>query len=208
MTAQSARRLDVIDPHLYRKLANLPENLTGEIIDGELVVSPRPQGNHAQASSALGGRLDPFALRKGDPRGPGGWWILDEPELHLAPQVVVPDLAGWRRERVPLRPLAHACTDVPDWVCEVVSPRSRRRDRMQKARIYLETGTEWLWLVEPGARTIECLHAHDGKWLVEGVWGGDEPARIPPFDELPLDLDRLWDDGRDPGAEDSGSDEE
>src|SRR5947209_1469025 len=105
----------------YDDLRHLPENVVGEIIDGELIVSPRPSVPHSVAASVMGGDLNNSFHRPGGGGGPGGWWILDEPELHLGKDVIVPDLAGWRRERMPRMPNAAAVELAPDWVCEVIS---------------------------------------------------------------------------------------
>ena len=143
------------------------------------------------------GCLAPFdGKRGGPPDRPGGWWILDEPELHLGPHVIVPDLAGWRRERMPSLPDTAWFETTPDWVCEVISPSPSRRDRIQKARIYRECLVEWLWLVDPLAQTVEVMHAETGRWVVMGGWEGEDAhARMPPFDAVAIDLARWWDSG-------------
>lgn len=185
-------------PATYADILALPEHVVGEIIDGELVVSPRPAPRHARVGTASAQDLSPFDRKGGGPPDrPGGWWILFEPELHLyRGQVVVPDLAGWRRERMPTLPETAFFELPPDWVCEVISPSSGRRDRIHKARIYLDCGVEWLWLVDPLAQTVEVLHAETGRWVVAGGWEGeDAEARIPPFDAVALDLARWWDAG-------------
>src|SRR6187402_3256932 len=122
----------------YEDLLQVPEHLVGEIVDGELVTSPRPAAAHARASSSLGGELyGPFDRGRG---GPGGWIILDEPELHLLGHVLVPDLAGWRRERMPELPDAKAFELAPDWACEVLSPSTAKVDRADKVPIYAQAG--------------------------------------------------------------------
>ena len=121
-------------PATYEDLCNVPDHKVAEILDGELIVSPRPALRYASASSRLGGILGgPFDL---GPDGPGGWWILDEPELHLRDDILVPDLAAWRRERLPFVPDAAYMTLAPDWACEVISPSTERIDRSRKMRIY------------------------------------------------------------------------
>ena len=116
----------------YDDLLKVPDILVAEILDGELFTSPRPASPHAQASSVLRGVLDPFARRIGGPGGPGGWWLLFEPELHLGADILVPDLAGWRRERMPVLQHVAYFELAPDWVCEVVSPATARVDRVRK----------------------------------------------------------------------------
>ena len=177
-------------PASYADLVALPEHLVGEIIDGELIVSPRPAPRHALASSHLGAELTgPFGRGKG---GPGGWWILDEPELHFGRQVLVPDLAGWRRERMPKLPETAWFETVPDWVCEVLSPSTGLVDRTRKLRIYGEQKVPWLWLVDPSTRTVEILRLEGPEWVMAGNFGGEQQARLPPFDAIELELGSLW----------------
>ena len=178
----------------YADIEALPEHVVGEIIDGELVVSPRPRLRHAHASSALGVELGgAFSRKPNGPDRPGGWWILNEPELHFAKQVLVPDLAGWRHERLPEIPDLAYATLAPDWVCEVISPTSGRRDRIQKARIYAQNAVQWLWLVDPLQQTVEVLRNGGEHWTLMGTWGGDDDtARLLPFDAIALELSRWW----------------
>ncbi|MGB3919122.1 MAG: Uma2 family endonuclease [Thiothrix litoralis] len=176
----------------YEDLCNLPEHLTGEIINGELYTQPRPTPAHARASSALGAKfVPPFDFGE---NGPGGWIILDEPELHLGskPHIIVPDIAGWRRERMPSLPTTAWFETAPDWVCEVISPSTAGKDRVKKMPIYAEFGVQHLWLVDPLERTLEAYRLHDGQWLRIGAWADDEAARIEPFDAVELNLKSLW----------------
>jgi Uma2 family endonuclease len=178
-------------PATYEDILRLPENVVGEIVDGDLIVSPRPAPRHALASSSIGGELvGPFHKGRG---GPGGWIILDEPELHLDTQVLVPDLAGWRRERMPALPSTAWFTLAPDWVCEVLSPSTAILDRTRKQDIYREHGVARLWFVDPPARTIEVLSRAEQGWMVAGTFGGEGEKRIPPFDAVPIDIGALWD---------------
>lgn len=186
--------MPVRKPATYQDILDLPEHLNGEIINGELVASPRPGPTHAWVSSALGSDVgSAFHRRPGNPQGPGGWWIIDEPELHLGPHVLIPDLAGWRREKMPARPSTAWIELVPDWTCEVVSPRSAGRDRVAKARIYLESGVPWYWVVDPGSGIVEVFKNAVEQWILIGMWSDDDAeARIPPFDAVPFDLTRWW----------------
>jgi Uma2 family endonuclease len=178
-------------PATYEDIVRLPEHLVGEIIDGDLIVSPRPAPVHALASSSLGGEIcGPFGRGRG---GPGGWLILDEPELHIAGNVLVPDLAGWRRERMPALPDTAWFTLAPDWVCEVLSPSTAVVDRTRKQEIYRKQGVPWLWFLDPVARTIEVLSHGEAAWTVAGTFGGEGEARIPPFDAVAIDVSALWD---------------
>jgi Uma2 family endonuclease len=178
-------------PASYEDILRLPENVVGEIVDGELIVSPRPASRHALACSVIGTEVaGPFHRGRG---GPGGWVILDEPELHLDAQVLVPDLAGWRRERMPTYPDVAWFSLAPDWVCEVLSPSTALIDRTRKQDIYREHGVSWLWFVDPAARTIEVLSRGEHGWMVTGTFGGEGEARIPPFDAVAIDVGALWD---------------
>ncbi len=174
----------------YDDILALPEHVIGEIIGGDLIVSPRPAAPHALASSVLGGDLMvPFGRGKG---GPGGWWIVDEPELHLGRHVLVPDLAGWRRERMPSFPTGPYFTQAPDWVCEVISPSSLRTDRVRKLPIYLEHEVSWAWLVDPIGRTLEVYERAGDRWTVVGLYGGNETVRAVPFDAVEIELEGWW----------------
>lgn len=176
----------------YADIEALPEGVNGEILNGELIVSPRPAPSHAQASSKLmrsvGG---PFDDGNG---GPGGWRILFEPELHLHGDVVVPDLAGWRRERMPRLPKT-ACFELPpDWVCEVLSPSTEAVDRAKKMSIYWREGVGHLWYVNPLLQTLEVYRRGEGgEWCLVATHQGEARVRAEPFEALELDLTRLWD---------------
>jgi len=181
----------------YEDVLNAPENKVAEILDGELVLSPRPAPRHAVASSRLGRILGPF---DDDPGGPGGWWILDEPELHFGEQVLVPDLASWRRDRMPVIADEARFTLAPDWVCEVLSPSTQKHDRSRKLRIYAEAGVAHAWLVDPVERTLEVLRLKDGAWTIVGVCVDADVVRIHPFEAIQIELARLWPDAPVPPA--------
>jgi Uma2 family endonuclease len=174
----------------YQDLLDAPDNMVAEIVGGELRLSPRPGGPHTAAASRLTGVLvPPFDFGQG---GPGGWIILAEPELHLGEDVVVPDLAGWRRDRLPAIPDAAFFTLPPDWICELLSPRTAVHDRVEKLPIYAASGISNLWLVDARQRTLEAFRLHGGRWLLVGVHRGDVRARVEPFDAIELDLALLW----------------
>ena len=174
----------------YEDLLRVPPPLVAEILYGQLHTHPRPAPRHALASTALGTRLfDPFGRGTG---GPGGWWILDEPEIHLGRHVLVPDIAGWRRERMPALPDTAWFAIAPDWVCEVLSPATAQTDRSLKLPIYAEQGVGHCWLVDPLLRTLEAFALSDGKWLLLATLKEDEPVRLPPFDAIEFPLAALW----------------
>ena len=174
----------------YQDVLDAPAHLVAEIIDGTLHTHPRPAPAHTVASSVLGGELGPPFHRGHD--GPGGWWILDEPELHLGEDVLVPDLAGWRRERMPELPGTAYFTLTPDWVCEVLSSSTRKVDLHEKRPVYAREGLAHLWLIDPTDRTLEAFELHDGQWLLIASAKDDEPVSIRPFDAITFSLGDLW----------------
>jgi Uma2 family endonuclease len=177
-------------PARYEDLVALPDNQVGEIVGGVLYASPRPAGPHTVAGSSLGGVLiPPFNFGDG---GPGGWWILFEPELHFGEDVVVPDLAGWRRERMPVAPSGAFIELAPDWLSEVLSPSTARLDRIAKLPVYARAGVRHVWLIDPLAKTFEVLSSESGKWTVDGLFGGNDVVRAAPFDAIEVKLARLW----------------
>jgi Uma2 family endonuclease len=178
-------------PATYQDVIDAPEHKVAEILDGELFLSPRPASRHALATMGLAGALyDPFTSEGRG--GPGGWWLLIEPELHFGPDVIVPDLAGWKCERMPRVPDAAFVTLAPDWACEVLSPSTSRIDRLKKVPIYAREGVSHLWLVDPILRVIEVLRLRNGELAYMKAYGDEQRARIEPFDAIELALSRLW----------------
>jgi Uma2 family endonuclease len=177
-------------PASYSDLELTPAHLVAELVRGELVTSPRPAARHALAASSLGAEL---FLRFGRGQGgPGGWIILHEPELHLGDDVLVPDLAGWRRSRMPALPDVPAFTLAPDWICEVLSPSTQALDRTEKLPIYAAAGVAFAWLIDTHASTLEGLRLVDGRWQIVAAFAGDRQVRAEPFGEVELDLALLW----------------
>ncbi|QRN97804.1 Uma2 family endonuclease [Archangium violaceum] len=179
-------------PATYEDIEALPVGWVGEIVEDELVASPRPVMGHAHVSYALSVMLGaPFAFGNG---GPGGWWLLSEPELHLGRAILVPDLAGWRRERLPRLPSSEEpfMTLAPDWVCEVLSPSTATVDRMRKLPIYHREGVAYAWLIDPLARTLEVFRREPSGWLLTATHAGEDVVRAEPFDAVPLGLGALW----------------
>ena len=177
-------------PATYADLEAVPAHLVAEIIDGGLETHPRPRLRHAAAAADLSTMLgQPFRYGRG---GPGGWIFMIEPELHLGPQVVVPDIAGWRRERVPAEPDRAYGATPPDWLCEILSPSTARIDRGPKRRIYAEAGVAHLWLLDPGEGVLEGFALTGGHWLLLGTVGRGETVALAPFDAVPFPLDDLF----------------
>lgn len=175
----------------YDDLCQVPENMIGEIIHGELVATPRPSFDHSHVAFNISGELvRPFG--RGSGGGPGEWLILYEPEIYPGGQVLVPDFAGWRRERLAGQPKSEWAAIPPDWVCEILSPSSALRDRTVKKAIYEEHGVGHLWLVDPLHMTIEVFRLESGRWAPAGVFGGEEKARIEPFHDIEIALGDLW----------------
>jgi Uma2 family endonuclease len=174
----------------YDDLLDLPVHVIGEILNGQLVTQPRPAPRYARASSIVGGELiTSYDQGRG---GPGGWWILFEPELHLGRDILVPDLAGWRRETMPNLPEDAYFSSAPDWVCEVLSSGTARIVRAVKMLLYAQNGVSWLWLVDPDARTLEVYRLLDCHWLLEHTWQNDDVVNAPPFAEVSLTMNDLW----------------
>jgi len=177
-------------PATYQDVLDAPEHLVAEIIDGELRLSPRPGGPHTVAASRLGYVLGwLFDLSN---RGPSGWTVLVEPELHLRADIVVPDIAGWRRERLPEVSHKAYFTLAPDWICEVLSKSTAVNDREEKLPIYGRAGVHDAWLVDAIQRTLEVLHMDKGVWRTVAVHRGDVRVRAQPFDAIEIDLAVLW----------------
>lgn len=179
------------EPSAHERLLQLPDHLVGEIVAGQLHVMPRPAPPHANANMQLGTELvGPFQRGRG---GPGGWVFFSEPELHLeVDDVLVPDLAGWRRESLPALPQTAYFGRRPEWVCEVLSPSTAAYDRGVKMPIYARAGVEHCWLVDPVLRTLEVYRLENGRWSQLQVWIGDAKVQAEPFQAIELDLALLW----------------
>jgi Uma2 family endonuclease len=177
----------------YEDLCRVPDHMVAEIIDGELFASPRPAAPHALAATMLGSALvGSFGGDQPGQNAPGGWWILLEPELHFGDDVVVPDWAGWRRERMPTVPDVAFFTQAPDWVCEVISPSTGVIDRGRKMRVYAREQVGHLWIADPTLRTLEVYRLEEGRWVVASTHAGTEEVRAEPFDAVALDMRRWW----------------
>lgn len=177
-------------PATYEDLLAVPAPLVAELLFGVLHTHPRPSTPHASAATVLGAELSgPFRRGRG---GPGGWVLLDEPELHLGADVLVPDLAGWRRERMPELPHVPAIELAPDWTCEVLSPSTAALDRSDKMTIFAREKVTHVWLVDPLAKTLEVFRLDGATYRVVRVWRDDAVVRAEPFDAIELELAALW----------------
>lgn len=182
----------VAEESLYNQLLALPDNVVGEIINGQLYTQPRPTGPHALVCSSL--EIEVGAAYQKGRDGPGGWWIIVEPEVHFVrdTEVLVPDIAGWRRERMPKMPSDHRFEVTPDWVCEVLSPSTGKKDRFGKMPVYARHGVSYLWLVDPLARTLEVFELVQGYWTVIGQFKDNAEVSVAPFQEITIALPDLW----------------
>lgn len=178
-------------PATLADLEALPEGVVGEIIDGTLYVHPRPRTGHTDILTGLAAELRiPFQQGRG---GPGGWIIHVEPGIQFegSPESI-PDLAGWRRERVPRGLPATTWTLAPDWACEVLSPSTRAYDQRIKRPFYARIGIRYLWFIDPDDRTLTVSELRDGGWWEHGVYGEDDVVRAAPFEAIELRLGELW----------------
>ena len=174
----------------YEDLLAVPEHLVAEILFGTLVTHPRPAPRHARVANRLGTVLGPpFDLGAG---GPGGWVFLGEPEIHLGQHVVVPDLAGWRRERLPAIPETAWIDVPPDWICKVLSPSTEGYDRGEKRAIYAEAGVGYLWFIDPRSFLLEVFELRERKWVLVDTFRDDANVAAPPFAEAAFSLSLLW----------------
>jgi len=175
----------------YEDLFDLPDNMVGQIIHGQLIVQPRPAPKHILASSRLGAEIEGKYRRNGN-GGSDNWWILDEPELHIGGHILVPDLAGWRRERLPVLPETAYFTITPDWICEVLSPSTAKLDRAIKMPIYAQIGVKFVWLVDPSIQLLEVFELQNNRWILSTVYQENDIVTAPPFDALSFNLGTLW----------------
>lgn len=169
----------------------LPAGIKGEIIEGVLYTMTRPRGQHQRAIRNLGSRIgDPFDDGVG---GPGGWWILPEPGIELpnTPEIS-PDLAGWRRKRLSELPEDAAISVVPDWVCEILSPSTKRHNLLIKKPYYAKIGVPYHWIVDRESQMLTAFRLESGRWLETGVYGDERAAHIEPFDAVAFDVAALW----------------
>lgn len=175
----------------YEDLFGIPENMTGQIVDGELIATPRPSRKHVAAASHLGGKLIP-SYRFGEGGGLGGRVILVEPEIGFGGDIFVSDLAGWKSDRFPEEEPHNWISVVPDWVCEVLSPGAASVDKVRKMPIYARYGVPYFWLVDPVEETLDAFRLEAGRWVLTGLYAKRDKVRADPFPEVEIDLGLLW----------------
>jgi Uma2 family endonuclease len=175
----------------YEDLEAVPEGLKAEIIDGELHIYQHPASGHQLAASILVQLLGPpLQLAK---RGPGSWWIIHEPWVEFGKgNIFRPDLAGWRRERMPSYIDVNVITLAPDWVCEVHSPSTVKVDRGRKLQFYAQHGVTHAWYIDPLDRWVEIYELQDARLVMCATYGGNERIRAVPFESVEIPLAYLW----------------
>jgi Uma2 family endonuclease len=174
----------------YADLEAVPPHLVAEILFGRLVTHPRPVPRHGASSNLLSATLTPgHQWGRG---GPGGWIFVTEPQLLLGPHVVVPDLAGWRKDKMPVLPDSASVKIAPDWLCEILSPSTESYDRNEKRRIYAAAGVAHIWLLDPRVKYLECFQLVAGNWLLTHTFSNDEAVRAPPFEATDFPLSQLF----------------
>lgn len=175
----------------YDDLYSIPDNMTGEIIDGELTVTPRPSRKHVFTTSVLDKKIGP-RYQFGEGGGPGGWIILIEPEIGLGEDIIVPDLAAWKKERFPISEESNWISAAPNWICEILSPSTFRNDKVKKMPLYARHAVGYIWLIDPIAMTMDAFRLESGRWSLLGSYAEDDKVRVEPFQEIEINLFDLW----------------
>ncbi len=174
----------------YDDLIAAPDDKIAELVEGSLYLSPQPAIRHVNATSVLGSDLNAaFHLGRG---GPGDWWIFDKPEMHLGGNVLVPDIAGWRRERMPELPEGVGISVAPDWLCEALSPSTERFDRLLKMPRYAAAGVKHLWILDPIEHTLDVYGLAGTEWALLEQYAGEAIVSAPPFEAVAIELGALW----------------
>ncbi|MFZ2448541.1 MAG: Uma2 family endonuclease [Syntrophobacteraceae bacterium] len=175
----------------YDDLYTIPEHSVGQIIDGELIVTPPQSRHHALAAGVLSAKVS-WSYVLGKDGGPGGWIVLFGSEVKLGEDILVPDLAGWRKERFPEVEETNWISVCPDWVCEILSPSTIRVDKIKKMTIYARHNVGHFWLIDPAAKTLDVLRLESGRWVVLGVYADNDKVRAEPFEQAEISLGSLW----------------
>lgn len=197
--ADAARRLATLDD-----LLALPDDRRAEIVGGLIVDKAAPSAEHGDAQSSLAALLRGPFHRRGGPHGPGGWWILTEVEVRVAPhEVYRPDLVGWRRATMPERPTGRPVEARPDWWCEILSPSNARTDLVDKLRALHAAAVPHYWIVDPERETLTVLRHTPEGYLTALVAARGERVTAEPFDALSLDVGLLFGDDPDGPADPS-----
>ncbi len=180
-------------PMTYDDLLRLPEFARAEVLGGILETSPTPLPKHSKAQRSLGRFVGgPFDDDEGY-GGPGGWWIFSDVDIQLGPHDIVrPDVAGWRRKRLNQPGEQQPITVVPDWICEVSSPTTAARDRIEKRDLYGRYGVPHYWIVDPDTKMLEVFERQDQRWVLLGTYGEGATASARPFREIEIDVGRLF----------------
>lgn len=170
----------------------LPEPLVGEVIDGVLYTMGRPSPSHANVEEGV--ILDLRGGSKGGGAPPSGWYTKLEVEIRFpTDEKVIPDVSGWRSERIRGHRNDNPIRVSPDWVCEVLSDSTRPKDLGPKRDLYARQGVGHLWLVDPEARVLEAFALEaDGRWKLLASFVDEQVARVAPFEEIAIALERWW----------------
>ncbi|MDR3554585.1 MAG: Uma2 family endonuclease [Syntrophobacteraceae bacterium] len=176
----------------YDDLYDIPDNMVGEIIDGELIASPRPAPGHQHATTALSNIIGPFYDRLGRGGGPGGWVFLYEVEIKLGENILVPDLAGWKAERFPAEVEHNWIPVAPDWICEFLSPSTLRTDKIKKMPVYARFEVAHAWLINPRDKTLDTYRLESGRWSLLASFVENDQVSAEPFPEIEISLADLW----------------
>ncbi len=183
-----------LHPATAADLARLPPDMRAEIINGEIVQKANPSAEHADAQGgALAHLRGQYHHRSGGDK-PGGWWILPEVEIELAPhEVYRPDIAGWRRDCMPERP-GMPVKSRPNWICEVLSPSDASNDLVKKLRVYHQSHVAHYWIIDPQNETLTVLRWTPEGYLAALTAGRTDRVRAEPFETVELPVGVLFGD--------------
>ena len=191
-SAMGAAEKRVTNEELRRKVLDLPEGITGEVIDGVLYTMGRARPAHQYVSGTIFSALE-HGRRGGGPP-PSGWLILPAVEIEFPTvESVAPDLSGWRRERVEGKSRENPMTVVPDWICEILSDSTKAKDLGVKRELYARQGVKHAWIVDADAHIVEAFALNDQRrWVLLGAWSEDATMDVAPFEGTPIKLENWW----------------